>query len=130
MRFVVTTPIRREIDDEAERIRGESTLGAFTILPRHIDFVAALTIGLLSYTPASDGEIMLAVDGGTVVKRGEEVRVSTTRLVRGELGELREAIDRSFIEQRQHESGARNAMERIEADFIRRYVEFEQEAKR
>jgi len=127
MRILVTTPARIEVDQTVTRISGEATIGSFTLLPRHIDFVAALTPGLLSFESEAGDETFLAVDGGTIVKVAEAVRVSTPRAVRGDLGELDEAIRYGLLARGQQETLARTALEKIEADFVRRFVELEHE---
>lgn len=125
MKLRVLLPTHVEVDEEVDRVTAEGENGSFSLLPRHIDSLAALVPGLLSYIGA-DGERFLAVNGGTLVKCGDEVLVSTPRAVKGKnLDALRREIDESFKKLSEHEERARAAMRRIEADFVRRFIELE-----
>jgi F-type H+-transporting ATPase subunit epsilon len=93
-------------------------------LPRHIDFVAALVPGLLSFVTEDGREEFLAVDEGILVKCGPQVLISTRQAVRGpELGTLRQTIDEQFRVVDEQEKKARAAVARLEADLVRRFLE-------
>lgn len=125
MKLRVLLPTHVEVDEEVDQVTAEGENGSFSLLPRHIDFLAALVPGLLSYVTAGK-EQFLAVNGGTLVKCGDEVLVSTPRAVKGKnLAALRREIDESFKKLSEHEERARAAMYRIEADFVRRFIELE-----
>lgn len=125
MRLQVLLPTRVAIDQEAVEISAEGAEGAFALLPRHVDIVSSLCPGLLSLRTPEGEEIFLAVDDGVLVKCGELVRVSTPRAVRGALGELRRAIDEQFRQLSERQQQARSAAEKMQADFIRRFIELE-----
>jgi len=119
-------PTHIEFDQEVSRVSAEGINGSFALLERHIDFATALAPGVLIYTPVEGGEGYLAVNGGTVVKRGAEVFVSTVEAVRGDrLEDMRRAVAERFRELDEHEQRARYALQRMQADFIRKYVELE-----
>jgi len=125
MRLKLLVPERVFLDEEVDRVRAEAENGSFTLLPRHVDWVAALVPGILSYG-SGKGEVFLAVDEGILVKAGPDVLVSTRKAVGGEsLGRLRETVDRTFREIDERERKARSVLARFEADFIRRFVEME-----
>ena len=69
-------------------------------------------------------EEFLAVDGGILVKEGETVSVATLMAVKGDLGILRKTVETFIGEQDERERKTRSAVARLEADFIRRFVEF------
>ena len=76
MRLRILLPTHVEIDEEVDKVSAEGLEGAFCLLPRHLDWVAGLVPSLLSYE--QDGqERFLAVNGGILVKCGDEVAVST-----------------------------------------------------
>jgi len=113
-------------DAEVSKVSAEAPNGAFTLLPRHIDFVSALSPGILSYTDTAGEEIYLAVDEGTLVKKGAEVLVSTRRAVEGPaLEELHETVDREFKVLDDREKRVRSAAAKIEAGFVRRFLEIQ-----
>ena len=128
MKLKVLLPTEIMVDEEVTKVTAEAGNGSFCLLPRHIDFVAALAPGLLSFVKADDGsEEFLAVDEGVLVKCGPEVLVSTPKAVRGpELGSLRETVDRTFKVLTDQERKARSALANLEANFIRRFLKLEE----
>jgi len=125
MDLKVMQPAGVEVTEEVRKVSAEGTHGAFTLLPRHVDFVASLQAGLLSFESPTGQETFLAIDGGVLVKCGQEVWVSTPRSVRGSLGELHEAVNETFKQASEREQQAASAVEKMEADFIRRFVELQ-----
>jgi F-type H+-transporting ATPase subunit epsilon len=126
MRLKVLLPSEVLLDAAVTKVIAEAENGAFCLLPRHIDFVAALVPGLLSYETEDGGEEFLAVDEGILVKCGAQVLVSTRQAVRGpDLGGLQQAIDEQFRAVDEQERKARAAVARLEADLVRRFLELE-----
>jgi F-type H+-transporting ATPase subunit epsilon len=114
------------LDVEAVQVNAEAQNGAFSLLPRHIDFTTALVPGLLSYVTEDGSEEFIGVDEGILVKVGPEVLVSTRNAAMGpDLGKLQEMIEKQFTELDEHERQARSAFARMEADLVRRFVELE-----
>jgi F-type H+-transporting ATPase subunit epsilon len=115
------------IDEPVTKVIAEAENGYFCLLPRHVDFVAALTPGLLAFIDRDGREEFIAVDEGILVKNEDDVLVSVKDAVRGpELGVLKEAIQQRFRNLDEGERRARGALARLEADFIRRFIELEQ----
>jgi len=111
------------LDEETSKVTAEAENGSFTLLPRHIDSVAALVPGLLSYESAGQ-EMFVAIDEGILVKRGDEVLVSVRGAVRGaNLGQLRQTVEEQFKMLDERERKARSAVARIEAGVVRRFTE-------
>ncbi len=128
MRLKVMLPTEVLVEAEAGKIVAEAHNGSFCLLPRHVDFVAALVPGLLSFESPEGRESFLAVDGGILLKCGPEVLVSTRNAVLGEdLGTLEEAVERQFRVLDERERKARSALARLESDFIRRFIELEEQ---
>jgi F-type H+-transporting ATPase subunit epsilon len=50
MRLRVLLPTDVLVDREAAKVIAEAANGSFCLLPRHVDFVAALVPGILRYT--------------------------------------------------------------------------------
>jgi F-type H+-transporting ATPase subunit epsilon len=101
----------------------EAENGTFCLLPRHVDFVAALVPGLLMFVPLSGPEECLAVDEGTLVKCDTDVLVSTRHAVwGGDLGQLKQIIDAQFLRIDEREAMARAVLSKLEADTVRRFV--------
>jgi F-type H+-transporting ATPase subunit epsilon len=127
MNLRVLLPERIAVDERVLKITAEAQDGAFCLLPRHVDMVAALVPGLMSFVNEAGHETFLAVDEGILVKCGDDVLVSTARVIGGRpLGELQRAVDQELKALGERQRRARAALGKIEADFVRRLVELEQ----
>jgi F-type H+-transporting ATPase subunit epsilon len=103
------------------RIVAQTREGCFGLLPRRLDCVAALVPGILVYQCDAQPEAYVAVDEGVLVKTGEEVLISVRRAVAGgELGQLRAAVAREFLELDAQERGLRSSLVKIESNLISR----------
>ncbi|OAI20674.1 F0F1 ATP synthase subunit epsilon [Methylomonas lenta] len=110
------------------RIVAETPDGSFGLLPHRLDCVAALEPGILIYQTASDGEVMLAVDEGVLIKTGPDVLVSVRRAVDGaDLGQLRDTVEQEFLILDEQEQSMRSVMTKLEAGFLRRFANFQHE---
>ena len=129
MRLKILLPFQVFAEQESVvRIVAETYQGSFGILPRRLDCAAALAPGILIYETVSDGEIYLAVDQGVLVKTGTEVFVSVRNAIGGaELGQLRAAVEREFLEFDEREKNVRSVMAKLESGFVRRYMEYQRE---
>ncbi len=124
MRLLVLQPSDVFLDQDVDQLTAEGPEGAFGIRPRHLDMAAALVPGILAYWPSGSGESFMAVNGGILVKQGDTVRVATRMAVSGELGLLHETVKRFVEDLDERERKTRSAVARLEADFVRRFVEF------
>ena len=107
------------------RIVAETREGSFGLLPHRLDCVAALAPGILIYENEAEGEVYVAVDEGVLVKTGLDVRVSVRNAIGGtDLGQLREAVEREFLNLNEQEQSVRSVMAKMESGFIRRMVAF------
>ena len=126
MKLKVLLPAEVLIEEDVTKVVAEAHNGFFCLLPRHVDFVAALVPGILSYETGSGHEVFLAVDEGILIKCGQEVLVSTRNAVRGpDLGQLKHTVVEKFETLDQREKSARSAMTKIEAGFVRRFLEIQ-----
>jgi F-type H+-transporting ATPase subunit epsilon len=124
VKLKVLVPKQVVFDQEVTKIVAEAENGSFCLLPRHVDFVAALVPGLLEVHGPDGGEEFLAIDEGILVKAGAEVLVSTRRAVRGaSLDQLEDTVEREFRVLDERERQARSAAARLEADLVRRFME-------
>jgi F-type H+-transporting ATPase subunit epsilon len=124
MRLRVLLPEQVLLDTEILKLTAEAENGSFGLLPRHVDFVTALVPGILTFIAANKQEEFLAVDEGILVKCGPDVRVSTRNAVLGhELGELKRMIEERFKQVDEHERKSRDALYKLEADLVRRFME-------
>lgn len=124
MQLKVMVPTEIVVDEPVTKVIAEAENGRFCLLPRHIDYVAVLVPGLLWFTSRDGEEVYLAVDEGTLVKRGDEVLISVRHATRGEsLEKLHDTLKHQFQELDEHERAARTALVKLEADAVRRFLE-------
>ena len=126
MNLKVLLPAEVLVQEDVAKVTAEAHNGSFCLLPKHVDFVAALVPGILSFETAGGREAFVAVDEGILVKCGEEVMISTRNAVRGtDLGQLRRTVEERFKVLDDREKTARSAMVKIEAGFVRRFLEIQ-----
>jgi F-type H+-transporting ATPase subunit epsilon len=124
MKLKILLPTEVLLEEAVTKVTAEAENGFFTLLPRHIDFAAALVPSIFSYVTAAGEERFLALDQGVLVKQGEAVQVSATRAVKGEsLEKLREAVEIQLKQLGDNEKKARSVLARLEADTLRRFTQ-------
>ncbi|GAB6066778.1 F0F1 ATP synthase subunit epsilon [Methylothermus subterraneus] len=124
MRLKVLLPERVLLEAEIVKLIAEGGEGHFCLKPRHVDFVAALVPGILSYVEKSGKTWYLALDEGILVKRQDEVLVSTYKAVLAEdIAGLREKVQTEILKLNETERATRSALARLEAGILRRYGE-------
>ncbi|MBI9081129.1 MAG: F0F1 ATP synthase subunit epsilon [Pseudodesulfovibrio sp.] len=111
------------VDQEVSSVVAESPRGSFCLMPRHVDMASILAPGLFCYR--ADGmESYLAIDRGVLVKQGRDVHVAARSAVAGELGFLEGEVRRMHEEMDEQERSTRSAVARLEANFVRRFMEY------
>ena len=109
-----------------KRITGEAINGFFCLLPRHVDFITIMTPGIFFALTEKEEDLYLAINEGILIKANEQVTLSTRSAVKGDnLGELKKEVEENFIKINQQEEGARSALQKLEADFVRRFLDLE-----
>jgi F-type H+-transporting ATPase subunit epsilon len=126
MKLTILTPRHAIVDEEVTKVTGEADNGLFSLLPGHVDYVAGLVPGLLSYEDASGDESIVAVDEGVLVKLGDRALVSCRDAVTGPgLDELARTVTDRFETLDEQEKEARTALARMEADLVRNLLQSE-----
>lgn len=121
----VLIPTEVLLERQVASLTAEGQNGSFCLRPRHIDFVAPLVPGLLYFVEQQDGaEGFVAIDQGVLVKYGSQVTVSVRNAVFGpRLEDLLDIVDERFGVMDDQQRMVRSAMSRLEADFLRRFME-------
>jgi len=110
------------------RIVAETRTGSFGILPHRLDCVASLAAGIFAYEIEANGLVYLAVDEGVLIKTGKDVLISVRNAISGgDLGQLRDAVEKRFLNLNEKERSVREIMEKMESDLISRLAEFHHE---
>lgn len=124
MLLKILLPAEVMMEREVKKIVAEAENGSFCLMPNHIDFVATLAPGIFSYEPTEGGQELLAMDVGTLVKKGADVLVSTRNAVKAvELGKLKQVVVEQYDALDEREKLVRSAAAKLEASLIRRFVE-------
>jgi F-type H+-transporting ATPase subunit epsilon len=127
MKLTILLPSRTVVDREVTKVVAEAPNGFFCLLPRHVDFTTAIVAGIVAFTTPEGEEVFVAVDEGVLVKQSATVRVSTRNAVMGEaLGRLNERVARQFRNRDERQKRALRAMNRIQAGFVRRFLDIQQ----
>jgi F-type H+-transporting ATPase subunit epsilon len=125
--LTVLMPRRTLVERKVTRVVAEAPNGFFCLLPRHVDFATAIVPGILSFTTPVGEEIFIAVDQGVLVKQTATVLVSTLNAAMGEdLGRLEEMVSQHFRKREEQEEKALQAASKIEAGFVRRFLDIQQ----
>lgn len=121
----VLVPTEVVLERPIASLTADGQNGSFCLRPRHIDFVAALVPGLLYFVESQQGpEGFVAIDQGILLKYGDRVTVSVRHAVFGpQLEELLNIVDERFGAMDDQQRQVRSAMSRLEADFMRRFME-------
>ena len=124
MKLKVLIPTEVLIDRLVTKVIAEAENGHFCLLPNHIDFVAALVPGILSFTSDKGSEVFVAVDEGIIVKSGKEVLVSTRNAIEGnDLETLKQTVAEQFQVLDEKEKLTRSALAQFEANMMRHFKE-------
>ena len=119
----VLTPGEKVISAKISKLSTESPNGFFTILPRHTDFVSAVIPGILFYTDESGNERYAALDGGILLKKGDQIRLAVKNCIPGtDLGKLRQAVEDYFLTLDDQELKTKSIIAGLESDFVKKMV--------
>ncbi|RTR07234.1 F0F1 ATP synthase subunit epsilon [Halomonas nitroreducens] len=122
MQLRLLVPSEVLVDEPVTKVVAVAEDGAFCLLPRHIDFVAALVPGVFLFHDREAQERLFAVDRGLLVKCGQEVLVSTPNAVGGDdLGQLEALVEERFLALDEQERKSRTTLARLEAGTLRRF---------
>ena len=119
MNLRVMTPYSIALNTPVSQVTFEAVDGFFTLKPKHMDFVNVLKPGILSYK--KDGkEAFIACNRGVVVKKGDEVSISTPLAILGEnLDDLKKKIAIDFQAMEQERKEVRVSMARLEVGLTK-----------
>lgn len=127
MQLKILLPANVLLDESVTKVVAEGADGSFCLLPKHRDFVTSLVPGIITYVDAVGTESSVAVSEGVLTKSGSRVLVSTRRASRNEqLGELQRLVREDFQKLDERERVAQTVMARLEADFMRRFLELDE----
>jgi len=128
LKILLPFKIFAEKADVLRIVAGTREGSSFGLLPRRLDCAAALAPGILIYETETEGEVYVAVDEGVLVKTGSDVLVSVRNAIGGmDLDQLREAVEREFLNLDEQEKSVRSVLAKLESGFIHRFAAFHHE---
>lgn len=111
-------------EDAISKIVAEGMEGYFTLLPRHIDYVSVLVPGIMTIEHENGINDFIAVDRGTLVKKGSNVAISVRNGVRGEtIEKLSHVVEDQFKKVDDMEKKARAILTGLEFNMLKRFSE-------
>ena len=114
MNFKVMTPYIVVLNTPASQVTIEALDGFLTLKPKHMDFINALKPGIVSYKKDKK-EAFVACNRGVIVKKGDEICISTPLAILGEnLDELKKKIAIDFQNMEEERKEVRVSMARLE----------------
>jgi F-type H+-transporting ATPase subunit epsilon len=125
MNLRIVVPFRLFLTQDAvSSVRVQTGEGSFELLAHRLDCVATLLPGLIAYTGSDHATVYAAVDGGILVKTGDDVVVCTRRAVAGaDLAALHAAVTRDFTAVDAGEREARAAVGKMQGALMHRFAE-------
>ncbi len=120
MNFKVLTPVGVALNTPVRQVDFEAPNGFFTLLPRHVDCVTTLKIGVTRYVKSDGKEAFIAVNQGVLVKKGNDVTLTTKLAVLDDnLSHLTQAIEQDFKEMEQQRKTANATMAKLEINLTK-----------
>ena len=124
MKIRVVTPTLVVLKESVLKITAVSMDGSFTLLPRHVDVIAALKPGIIAYTRENGEEAYVAVHEGLLVKQREDVNVSTFNAVQSDdLGEMQQIFDAEMSSLDEVQRKSRSALAMLEGGIVKKFKE-------
>jgi len=122
----ILLPEKTFLKSKVKKIVAEAENGWFCLLPKHVDFITSLIPGILMLNTQEGKDILLAIDEGLLIKYEKKVIISTRNAIEGEnLGELKNRVEEMFIKTDEKEKDAQIALSKLEADFVRSFLNLE-----
>lgn len=125
MKLKVLLPFRILLDeDDVRQVNIETKEGAFGLLERRLDCVAAISPGILSYRNHQNVEIFFAVDQGVAIKTGAQISISVRDAVKGDdLEHLHEVVNEQFLIFDEQATQVRSVVAKLESGFLHQFVD-------
>lgn len=122
MQISLHLPDQTLYQGKARKLSATAEGGAFTLLPRHADHVAALVACVMVLETPQGEEVFFGIDDGVLVKRGHEISIVVRRAVQGDsLDTLAHTVAHTFKALDESERAARSALSRLEIGIVRQF---------
>ncbi len=120
MQLTVCSPLGTVLETKVLKVTFETLNGFYTLMPKHVDFVAAMKPNIVRYTDENNDESYVACHHGIVVKKGQNVTMSVQNAVISKsLDTLSLVIRNDFKENEERRKELNLAMARLELGLVR-----------
>ena len=111
-------------EDDVHQVYIDTKEGAFGLLERRLDCVAAISPGILSYRNQKHVEIFFAVDQGVLIKTAAQISISVRNAVRGDdLEHLHEVVTKKFLSFDEQARQVHSVVAKLESGFLHQFVD-------
>lgn len=123
MKLKIIAPLEMYEVDDVDVVYAEGMEGYFTILPLHADYTTSLETSVFRYKKGGK-EFIFAVDGGVLVKMGDEVCIAIRHIIKSDsLLDLKKQIQKEFFEIDDNERKTRTALASLEGNIAKLLLE-------
>lgn len=120
MELCVYSPLGILLEQDILSVTLETLDGYYTLLPKHVDFAAVLTSGIVSYKTVDEKEKYLACHQGIAIKKASRVTLTVQGgILADSLPELQQQIAFEAKQNEQQRKELNTAMARLELGVIR-----------
>lgn len=128
MNLKVYCPTGIVLEKSIKKIDFQALDGYFTLLPKHVDFVTALTPNIVRFTDGTKTTFM-ACNRGILTKIGQEVVLSSHKVVLSDtLSSLEKTIAVEFKQDDEQRKEINAVMARLEVGLSRGFMRLKEEA--
>jgi len=128
MKLTIFTPLGTVLKSKIQKVTVETLNGYYTLMPKHVDFAAAMRENIVVYVTEDKMEKYVACHHGIVVKKGEDVTITVQDAIVGEtLDELSNVINREFKQNDEKRKELNSAMARLEIGIMRGFGQLNKE---
>ena len=120
MQLTVCSTLGTVLQIKVLKVTFETLNGFYTLMPKHVDFVAAMNPNIVRYTDENNTESYVACHRGIVVKKGQNVTMSVQNAMLSQsLENLTGVIQNDFKENEERRKELNLAMARLELSLVR-----------
>ena len=120
MQLKVFSPTGVVLDIPIRKIDFEGIDGYWTLLPKHVDYVNALTPSIVSYSNEYNETKYMACNKGVIVKKNQDVSISTKLAILDDsLEKLQKTIEIDFKAMDEDRKEVNTTMARLEIGLVK-----------
>lgn len=124
MKVEIVEPVKKLTFEEIIKVRGETEIGWFSFLPRHIDCTVSLLPGIVELEQNGGGTAYVGIDEGIFIKKGDSVRIATGNAVYAkEFENIVTAVEEQFKAFDERDKKLRSVLTKMETELSRKLLD-------